>query len=615
MALRFAKGLAALGGVLLLLAGCGGGGESPQAQASVPAAAPATATPATPTADTAAAAPTAPAAPQGFAVSYQARAYAFQWDPAPGATSYELFEDPDGAGPQPEAQVGGALALTSHTLHHGLILHQRINAQYRVRACNSIGCGDPAAPVQPDVARAVGYFKASNNGADDRFGGAVALSADGTTLAVTAIGEDSNATYLGGSEADDSAPDSGAVYVFLRGAQGWVQQHYVKGSGMAGERFGSALALSADGTRLAVGVPGAGGGRGMVMLYERGTDNIWWRSSMLQGRDVGDNFGSSVAISGDGLTLAIGAPDEDSGVLSSEADNSRASAGAVYVWLRVTATAWQRMAYVQAEVPWASNRFGAAVALSSDGSTLAVGTPGDSCPCAGIDAFHAGTTAPGSGSVYVLARGSSWTHQAYLKAGHVSTGAAFGTSLSLSADGNTLAVGAPYDGTDARGINGTVTGYWSTTRDSGAAFVFARSGTAWSQQAFIKPTAVFPQGVLLGSSVSLSADGNMLAVGMPRDNSWASGFGGGELQQNGEAGGVYLFGRGAGAWSLGVYVKPTNNRGALGSHFMFGQSVAIAADGSVLAVGAPHEGSTSVGIQGEQNTAGTSSRSGAVYLY
>src|SRR5262245_24489491 len=98
------------------------------------------------------------------------------------------------------------------------------------------------------------YVKASNTGAGDQFGSSVALSADGSTLAVGAWLEDSVAAGIGGNQADNSAPAAGAVYLFTRSGTTWSQQAYVKASNTgANDWFGSSVALSADGSTLAVG--------------------------------------------------------------------------------------------------------------------------------------------------------------------------------------------------------------------------------------------------------------------------------------------------------------------------------------------------------------------------
>src|SRR6185369_603680 len=92
----------------------------------------------------------------------------------------------------------------------------------------------------------IAYLKASNTGASDLFGSSVALSADGSTLAVGAYQEASAATGIGGNQTDNSAGSAGAVYVFTRSGTTWSQQAYLKASNTgAGDFFGSSVALSA----------------------------------------------------------------------------------------------------------------------------------------------------------------------------------------------------------------------------------------------------------------------------------------------------------------------------------------------------------------------------------
>jgi hypothetical protein len=101
------------------------------------------------------------------------------------------------------------------------------------------------------------YVKASNTGANDSFGVSVSLSADGSRLAVGAQLESSNATGALGDQANDSASNSGAVYVFARTGTAWSQEAYVKASNTgAGDHFGRSVSLTADGSRLAVGAVG-----------------------------------------------------------------------------------------------------------------------------------------------------------------------------------------------------------------------------------------------------------------------------------------------------------------------------------------------------------------------
>ena len=129
------------------------------------------------------------------------------------------------------------------------------------------------------------YLKASNTEATDCFGWSVALSGDGNTLAVGAYNEDSAATGIDGSEADNSASDAGAVYVFTRVGNVWTQQAYIKASNT----------------------------------------------------EAADFFGYSCSLSDDGDTLLVSAPLEDSGAMGvggNEGDNTASASGAAYVFTR-----------------------------------------------------------------------------------------------------------------------------------------------------------------------------------------------------------------------------------------------------------------------------------------
>ena len=322
---------------------------------------------------------------------------------------------------------------------------------------------------------------------------------------------------------------------------------------------------------------------------------------------TGDQFGGSLALSGDGNTLAVGARLEDSaltgvtaGVVNeATALNGATDAGAVYVLIR-SGTEWGQQAYVKplnVGVTGVGDNFGASIALSADGNTLAVGAPLEDSATTGIDSTP-DETAPNAGAVYVYTRTAGvWSQQAYVKPsastiGTASAGDNFGVSVALSADGNTLAVGAHLED------SGTIAAPNELAVDAGAVYVFTRSGTVWSQQAYIKGSNSLA-GDNFGSSVALSGDGNTLAVGAPLEDTTAA-----------EAGAVYVFTRTGSTWTEQALVKASNP----GAGDNFGVSVALSSsDGNTLAVGASNEASSATGINGDQannNAAGA----GAVYV-
>jgi len=174
----------------------------------------------------------------------------FTWTAISGATFYRLRENPDGVSSYNQV----ATNITALSYNHTIPVHRRLGASYILDACNAGGCTPSLSEdLGTNLTQTIGYVKASNTDLGDMFGFSVALSGDGSTLAVGAPLEDSDTTGVGGAS-NESATDSGAVYVYSRSSGAWVQQAYVKASNTGpGDAFGSALALSDDGNTLAVG--------------------------------------------------------------------------------------------------------------------------------------------------------------------------------------------------------------------------------------------------------------------------------------------------------------------------------------------------------------------------
>ena len=552
----------------------------------------------------------------------QIKQFDFSWSAAPGALSYQLLERPAGANDY--AQIGGDILETS--VSATMPLHLRFGARYVVRACNDGGCTDSApVDVVDSLAAAVGYFKASNPDAGDQFAASVALSADGGTLAVGAVLEDSAAIGVDGVANDDSASSAGGVYVFVRSGEGWAQQAYVKASNTEeGDQFGTSVALSADGTTLAVSAlyeasaaTGVGGNQdddsayasGAVYVYTR-ADDTWSQQAYLKASNTGFNdcFGTSVALAADGDTLAVGAFYEDSaatGVGGDQANNGAPESGAVYVFARSN-TVWSQQAYIKASNTAGNDHFGASVALAADGDTLAVGAYSEASTAVGVGGDQADNGAPAAGAVYVFVRANKlWAQQAYIKASNTDTNDLFGYSVALAADGATLAVGA-YGEASKTAVDPND----DSLPDAGAAYVFVRMNAVWSQQAYLK--AADPgQTDRFGVSVALSADGDTLAVGAPYEDSAAAGVGGVRADESlPEAGAAYMFVRSNQAWSQRAYVKAANPGGG----DTFAISLAMAADGQTLALGASLEDGGIAGIDGNQND-NAAPDAGAVYLF
>jgi hypothetical protein len=502
-------------------------------------------------------------------------------------------------------------------------------------AATDADAGPPAHDGGYPAFGAATYIKASNTGSIDVFGSAVSFSADGKRVAVGARGESSNATGINGNQANNDAAASGAVYVFSWSGTAWSQEAYIKASNTgAGDLFGTTVSLSADGTRLAVGASSedsnatginqdqaneAAPESGAVYVFSR-SGTTWTQEAYIKASNTGtlsategDFFGAMVSLSADGTRLAVGAYGEESnatGINQNQADNSLRQAGAVYVFVR-SGTTWTQEAYIKASNTGAGDWFGRAVALSGDGTRLAVGAVNEKSNAIGINQNQADKSAFGAGAAYVFTRsGTTWTQEAYVKASNTSAIDQFGWCVSLSADGSTLAVGADMEQSSATGINGNGDQVMKPALYSGAAYVFVRSGTTWTQQAYIKASNTWA-GHYFGYSVALSADGSRLVVGAEHEDSGAKGING--YQHDGtakESGAAYVFSRSGTTWSQDAYVKASNT----GAFDQFGWSVSLSGDGTRLAVGALLENSNATGINGDQAN-DNAYESGAVYVY
>ena len=235
----------------------------------------------------------------------------------------------------------------------------------------------------------------------------------------------------------------------------------------------------------------------------------------------------------------------------------RTTPGAVYVFTGRGAN-WTQQAYIKASNAESGDHFGNNVALSNDGNTLAVAAYWESSAATGINGNEADNSISQAGAVYIFTRsGGTWSQQAYLKASNTGNagegdvpgdGDQFGTSLTISGDGNTVAVGAITEDSDATSINGNQAD--DAAASAGAVYVFARTGASWAQQAYVKaPTPVeFTNGDLFGYSVSLSGDGNMLAVGVYDEGGSSRGINGPSDGKRNGSGAAYVFERTGGTW-------------------------------------------------------------------
>jgi len=485
----------------------------------------------------------------GVALSVSQRSLDFSWTAGANVDHYRISVNADGASGFNVEPTATHVAATATSFSIEAPVHQTnwLAAQYIVEACDATEANCIASPNQTlapiDSVAATIYAKASNTDAGDEFGWNVSLSDDGNTLAVSAHLEGSAAMGVNGNQADNTLNGAGAVYVFVRTGATWSQQAYVKSGAPAN----------------------------------------------------GDSFGMEISLSGDGQTLAVGTADRINGTF-----------GAVYIYARA-GSLWAQQAYVQASNAEVSDRFGMSLSLSGDGNTLVVGADGEDSSTTGIGSVP-DNLALWAGAAYVFTRtGSVWTEQAYIKASNASADDVFGTSVSLSGDGNTLAVSAIGESSAALGVNGNELD--NTSSWSGAVYVFSRTASVWTQQAYVKASNTGMSDEF-GSSVSLRNDGNALAVGAVFEASVATGINGNEADNSlAAAGAAYVFGRTGGVWAQQAYVKASNTGGD-----NFGGSVSLSGDGKVLAVGAFLEDSVAQGVAGDALD-DTAANAGAAYTF
>jgi hypothetical protein len=260
------------------------------------------------------------------------------------------------------------------------------------------------------------------------------------------------------------------------------------------------------------GIPGdpndnSARGSGAVYIYTRDSAGVWRQTAYLKAynADEADTFGSSVALSTDGRTLAVGADYESSGNPNDPSDNTIIRAGAVYVYTQNDDNTWGTPEYIKADAVDIGDIFGVDLALSGDGNTLAVGVSGDdSHTDRPTDEGY-----PDSGAVYIFTRNGSglWNSSAFIKAHNREVEDHFGASLALSADGNTLAVGA----------TGEDSGFPDNPADNsvpftGAVYLYTLDNSGvWGPPIYVKAASTD----YFGAGVSLSTDGGILAVGSP----------------------------------------------------------------------------------------------------
>jgi hypothetical protein len=413
----------------------------------------------------------------------------------------------------------------------------------------------PTSPSNGDtyIPPQVQKLLASDAESNELFGDSVALSADGNTVVVGALGEDQTPSINA---------DRGAVYIFTRSGASWTQQAKLFASDVSGgDYFGSSVALSSDGNTALIGALGETTSpntlNGAAYVFTR-SGSTWTEQQKLLASDpaTGDNFGESVALSSDGNTALIGA--------ANESTSPNTDQGAAYVFTRSTGV-WTEQQKLLASDRATNDFFGNSVSLSSDGNTALIGA-------------YIEDTSPNTnnGAAYIFTRSAGvWTEQQKILASDAASFDNFGYAVSLSSDGNTALIGSSVEDT-------------SPNTDNGAAYVFTRSAGVWTEQQ--KLLASDPATLdRFGRSVSLSADGSTALIGAFAEST----------SPNSGNGAAYVFTHSAGVWTQKQKLLASDRANSDN----FGFSVALSGDGLVAIVGAYLEDTS------------PNSNQGAAYIY
>ncbi len=401
-----------------------------------------------------------------------------------------------------------------------------------------------------------------------------------------------------GKAADAGIPrDDAGIPRDDAGPPTWRQTDYVKGfPSEAGGRFGVSVSLSGNGTTLAVGSPSDSSGIGAVDVYIR--ENGSWKHQEHMDHPAimaGDLFGGAVSLSDDGNRLAVGA---------SLTKTAGTGAGAVYVFARSGAN-WSKppTTVISPQEADADDLFGGAVSLSGDGKTLSIGAEGEDSEATEINGVEDNNQRSDSGAVYIYSLGANnvWSKQAYLKSSAAKEGDGLGYSVSLNREGTVLAASAINEDTEEED-------------DSGAVLIFVRSEfeslPTWTQLTVLKADSPGTNDHF-GESVSLNAAGTRVAIGAKDEDGASVGVNGDEQNNSATlAGATYIFAYSDNQWSQEVYLKASNS----GDNDWFGGSVALNGPGDTLIVGADHEDSAAVGLDGN-SADNTLTKSGAAYIF
>jgi hypothetical protein len=364
------------------------------------------------------------------------------------------------------------------------------------------------------------------NAEGDNSGSSVSISSDGS---IVAIGSPHN-NNVNGIRAGKVK-----VYKILNGT--WIQI----GNDMIGDNefdtFGRSIGLSSDGNVIVIGAPYQDSNSdkpGYVKVFRNLNDNWVQIGSNIQGENPGDTFGHSLSISSNGSKIAVGAPNND--ILGNQTGHVRVFENRNDIWEQIG---------IDIDGEEAFNFFGGSVSLSSDGDIVAVGAENG-------DGFFDNA---GHVKVYKI-NGNNWEQiGANINGGNLLT-SSFGKIVKSSADGNIIAVCDPF-----------------SPNNLGTVRVFKNNLNSWEQ---VGSDIVGDSSEdFFGASISLSSDGSILSVG-----NTGGFFSLGQVR-------IYKF-------SNGEWNQIGNNIDADKANIGFSSSLNLSSNGNILAIGAPFDNNSGI---------------------
>jgi hypothetical protein len=377
-------------------------------------------------------------------------------------------------------------------------------------------------------------FTGSDSLTSEETGYSVAISKDGNWLVMGARGK-------GNDDTQNIDNYYGAAYVYNWNGSDWteVEKLTLPGGDISLANFGFSVAINQDGTKIAVGaadpfistsyIPA-------VYLYDRSGMTITHAQTI---QPVVSNssslFGHSIDMSDDGTRIVVGSPYYPTN-------------GSIYIF-HWNGTNWIQYGPLSGSAVGSESTFGFSVGINGSGTKLVVGDP-----------YNSSLSGTPAGKAYAFIwNGSAWVEEAVLAAGDPGANDHFGCSVSISGNGDYIAIGAKFQEVNVGSL------------DSGAAYIFYWNGSAWAQQQRLKASDNV-EDLMFGFSVDLDSTGSRVVVGANA------------AYLVSEIRGAYIFNRSGVTWSEEIKIQPGNP--GLGSfdYKEFGFGISISNNGLRFAV-------------------------------